>query len=862
MSNPHVTIGGFRASGSASLENVSWAVNSFAREPFYLYKKDETAKKLAVENYTPPFNIARLLADDDGGARAGGGDESAAGQPDFLGTNVWKDTYKNANSCFVTANKSVMPKIISPSVKCISNGFQGISSESLNKLGKTNFKWNKVTNGTDYKDQDIFSISMTDKYSFATVTAANSKDWKGYVVVEVKDSDEHYEGSYAESYGVVEAFSLLLDIRPVNSALAGSDGKGGTSNASFNPVDGEDPAWEFIIEFGDVEAKMSNVSSLNVKIQSGSQHVTNVNLASAKAAASTPQTNAMGTNVIQLTFFKCWNGIVVSTGVQDTKEVVDSASTICLKWRDYSLREYLDANFDREDPGEVLVPQEDHDRNYMVDFGESVKLTAKNCRVGFVYIPAFFARNGFFDNWQMLSADGDAAEYEYDLYPVYAINGSKYNVSYQGPNKSSYKDKNTGHDWQYITYSMTASLFGRKACELFGYYIRSIEKDETALKNSNGEFKFSVSGSGAQGDGGSWKDYITSVHVTSSLDGGNSGSISVDGLGFAGGSPNIKQSIGGISIEASGGRNTTSGTIFKGIAMGIGTNASSGGNELTINLVGVEKKLQDIALINPPFVDGWKLSKACNYLFGYAGVDYTIKGNGSTKLPSSTEISRAIFDWKSGTSVEQALDDIMLNTHHTYAIIDGKAVVYELGDDGVPKQTGPDRKGDHDDTNIVQYDQQPDFQDLRNYIVAMGITLADGGTGTQLENIPFRPTIVLKENDTEPKLPWAHVWAQARPGYSNKTKDNRLSGNNEPQEEDSLQEFADNMAKASKRYLLLGKVTIPGDASIKIFDKWGEYVIYSVSHDIDLQSKTWTTGIELMASGDGGSAGGASGGGG
>ena len=321
---------------------------------------------------------------------------------------------------------------------------------------------------------------------------------------------------------------------------------------------------------------------------------------------------------------------------------------------------------------------------------------------------------------------------------------------------------------------------------------------------------------------------------------GSSGSITVDGLGYAGTGISLTQSIGGISISAFGGNNTHGGSIFKGLAMGIGVNSSSSGSELTIPLVGVEKKLQDMALINPPFLDGWTLNKACNYLFGYAGIAHSSHGAGTTKLSATTEMTKAIFDWKSGTTVEQALNDVMLDTHHTYAIIDGKAKIYELGNDGLPTILGSDRKGLTDYAEITTYDQTPDFEDLRNYCVGMGIVAQPGGSDN---SVSYMPIIKIDRNATTPAIPWAKIWAQARPGYTSAHASQRYSG--------SLDQFVDNMKKSCKKYHLTGKVTIAGDARIKPYDTWGEYVIYSVSHNIDLQGKQWTTSFELMRSGGG-----------
>ena len=82
------------------------------------------------------------------------------------------------------------------------------------------------------------------------------------------------------------------------------------------------------------------------------------------------------------------------------------------------------------------------------------------------------------------------------------------------------------------------------------------------------------------------------------------------------------QAVGGIVIDmdASGAEGTTAGTIFKGLAMGISDNQSPEGSTWTIPLVGLEKKMEDIALINVPFFDGRTGAVTLDFLTRYAGL--------------------------------------------------------------------------------------------------------------------------------------------------------------------------------------------------------------------------------------------------
>jgi hypothetical protein len=89
----------------------------------------------------------------------------------------------------------------------------------------------------------------------------------------------------------------------------------------------------------------------------------------------------------------------------------------------------------------------------------------------------------------------------------------------------------------------------------------------------------------------------------------------------------------------------------------------------------------------------------------------------------------------------------------------------------------------------------------------------------------------MRQNITTPDVPWAMSLFEPVTGALNRT---------------ILQEMAERRAAASSVYVVTGNVTIPGNAGIRPYDRWGAYVIKSVSHNIDLQNKSWTTSMELI----------------
>ena len=808
MSNPHVTIGDFNEAAAPSSKRTSLGLDSFAADSWGVYGPNG---EFNSEGRSSPLIMAKPISAVDGNEEK---------LKPWIGEEVYKNIANKESSCFVTPNKSIMTNNALPNIN-VGNGVQcDKMSECVKSLCKGLVNWNVDEKNTDVPLSDsTFTVSENDLFLYATAKAYRDVDWKGKLTLYLDYEQDNWPGIKLN-----DGFGLLLNIVPATNIAAGMDGNGSISATATTQGNATSPDFQLNLKMGDVEIMCNSTTAMQVKIKGGDEVAYDIALPNVQGK-SAPQQAASGNGLKTIGFRPCWNGLLVS--------VKGGNKYVCRKYSNKTPAYYImqktgeikqgdDINLDP-----IRLPDEDGGENFYPDFGTQFKMELKNCVASFAIVPEIVV-NAHFDSCHLLLENSDSdANYKYETVSITAgVDADNSNFT-----TGDEVDEASGMKWGKCGYDLNISK-----AEIYGQVIQTVVDTRDHYRNSNGTFNFSVSGDNPQGDGGDWKKYITSVQVSCGLQ-GSSGSITVDGLGYAGTGVFLKQSIGGISISAFGGFHTNGGTIFKGLAMGIGVNTSSSGTELSIPLVGVEKKLQDMALINPPFMDGWSLAKACNYLFGYAGIGHS--GGGTTKLSATTEMTKAIFDWKSGTSVEQALNDVMLDTHHTYAIIDGRAKIYELDDSGLPTVLGPDRRSGKGYTEITTYDQTPDFEDLRNYCVGMGImaqTASDNG-------MSYLPIIIVDQNSTTPSIPWAKIWAQARPGYTSAHAGGTYNG--------SLDQFVDNMKKSCKRYHLTGRVTIEGDSSIKPYDKWGEYVIYSVSHSIDLQSKQWTTSFELMRSGGG-----------
>jgi hypothetical protein len=176
----------------------------------------------------------------------------------------------------------------------------------------------------------------------------------------------------------------------------------------------------------------------------------------------------------------------------------------------------------------------------------------------------------------------------------------------------------------------------------------------------------------------------------------------------------------------------------------------------------------------------------------------------------------------------------MEDTHHWYIVRDGKIFFYKLDVTGLPLALGPDQSAGYDLTNMVSIDKSPIFDNLRNYVVAFAIQKVPDGQGTKIDQVPTWPLIEARTKNTIPDVPWAKALVKVYPGQLDQAE---------------LATICDNVDKAASVFELTGKQTISGNANIKPYDQWGDLVIYSVTHNVDLGSKIWTTDLEFMKKG-------------
>lgn len=773
-----------------------------------------------------------------------------ANKPDFTSDNEWTALQKSSSG-FVTAVNSVMPKLIVPSRILVDNG---VITPNKNKWAyyqdggslKNVFNWELVTiNGVAIPNTE------TDKY-------VSKGDYDGSMYVSVTGKENNTVGttfvmklvnpatpplgsahnwlkSDSSDLVVGGAFVLLLNITPTRTIPP--------ANAAGNtPTEAGEKQPNVTLEFGEVKMVISTTGETKITlgqpvVVGTEQNETTINLAEGKAKGGPPSQNRMSEKEPYIILvYPVWNGLIVASGIQDSRSTVLSSSYYVPKLKSASIMaQPYSSGFDPTDPKEVKVIVGTGADSTAVNFGTEMLVTAKDCRFEIGYSPCFFTTQMWFDEWRMQpDNDSGTVEYEFFVFPIWTNNDT---AAVLDPvpevTRSGYVGTIDATHYAYTKWRLKQDSFNRHAGEIFGSILQVQETREFPIKNDNGSFTLTWTG-GSSGDPSPsiWQTYVRSLNVTVNID-GSSGSVTVDKYGLAGQHAEVNQSIGAFVIEAQGGYGTVAGRIFAGLAMGIQDSRSADGATWVIPLIGQEKKMEDITLINVPFFDGETVQKTLDFLCRYAGLNMDISAASPTdRLGISTDINVVRFDWKAGTTVRAAIDDVMADTLHHYVVRDGYIYFYKLdGMTGLPVILGQDWKSSYPDTKVVSYDASPDFEDLRNEVVVIGLEQIPEGQSTTLEGLPTSLRMEVRDNVTIPDIPWAKTQVRPIPGYLTY---------------DQIGEYADKVAAMATVYELIGTTIIPGNASIRPYDRWGDLVIYGITHQMDFTSKSWTTSLEFM----------------
>jgi len=387
----------------------------------------------------------------------------------------------------------------------------------------------------------------------------------------------------------------------------------------------------------------------------------------------------------------------------------------------------------------------------------------------------------------------------------------------------------------------TSDRWFRAGPELWGYILRTKETRSPRMDRSNGAF--SISGGGGAAPGlGDWDNYIQRINITIGLD-GSSGSVALDKYAFADQTDYPPQDIGALTIDMHGGDSpiynpVANRRIFSGLAIGVADSTSGASDSWTVQLFGMERKLDDVKLINAPFWDGDKVGDVADYLAWYSGMNISFEhGNRNIPLPKSWDLENPFVNFSLGTSVIEAFRQIAEWSMHYFIIQkDGVGYFYLKDGTGLPKVVtqGTSTLHTYEEKVALNRDNTPIFDSVYNTYASLGVS-PGASTGQRSPNgFTLLPDVIFEKKQSTPPLPWSKVFVWTSPGLLPTKK---------------LLEQHNINKLVGRTYMNAGSISIPGNSTVELFDRLTiddkTWYVYEYSHDVDFQSKTWTTNLSI-----------------
>ena len=208
------------------------------------------------------------------------------------------------------------------------------------------------------------------------------------------------------------------------------------------------------------------------------------------------------------------------------------------------------------------------------------------------------------------------------------------------------------------------------------------------------------------------------------------------------------------------------------------------------------------------------------------------------RVPASFDYQKPAVDFALGTSCLQALKELALMCNCQFIIQpDGKGYFYEMDDIGKPIWIGssPTVKT-YKNSDIISWNINPYLENKYNTFLTMGYLIKQvPKDATTPINVSTKPGIMLtKVSPAGANYPWSRIITKAAPGYVTKSE---------------LEKFHNANKKFGLADIYQGTVTVPGYPHFALFDKVSiadrTYYIIGITQNIDLQTKTWTTGLQI-----------------
>ena len=480
-------------------------------------------------------------------------------------------------------------------------------------------------------------------------------------------------------------------------------------------------------------------------------------------------------------------------------------------------------------------------------------------------------------------------------------------------------------------FNFSADQFQRRGIEIFGFYHQVQQKNKKReIPNTNGRISLKVSENGfiskfnkyyanefdgkynlilnsndtssgdtssgdtSSGDTSSeekenteWIKYATEIHVNrSNVQSG--GTITLDKYAFMGQFERPPQPVGEVRLKAVGGNKKvyvnsfiknsydksddescgeSCDVYFTGLGIGLSYKDDSNSDSMSLNLSGIEKKLQDIKLAGSPYFDGDPIKTVMDYLSEYANfvyefnndfncysydndvlktwtnniekVDYWIgRGrswmmNGEAPCPRSVEFQRPAINFILGTTVFDAINQVCQKTNKTWFITkEGIIRIIDQNIYGIPINVAYSLSQQKpsfvlNSNQILDINLQPYFDNVYNQVITASLKGKRlGGDYTDVTKISNS----LKNDNMVPNIRYTKL------SYINDLKSDELTGKekitnvNFPWSrfilnselailsEEEMDKVHDINCNQFGFATFTGGITIPGNSMLEIFD--------------------------------------------
>lgn len=595
--------------------------------------------------------------------------------------------------------------------------------------------------------------------------------------------------------------------------------------------------------------------------------------------------------------------------------VVDNGFYV-LKSKDSKMTSYclpLQSDFDIRNPKPTFVLNKPQDAtkteaiNMAINWGNEINLTLNDSQLNFAYTPLYFHKSLKFSVFLRDVAGagiGTSTEdplqnsYNHFLYPIVCLNDTDYKCN-GVDSPTSFSSMESLPDWKIqgekisilsesgseipnqvyykFDFDFSSDYYQRRGIEIFGF----VHQTTTIMKkgvidNSNGE----ISGFLPTSNGyikafqdeypeynpivddldseTAWIQFANAISINRNPQ-QTGGNINIDKYSFMGLQDKIPQPIGEVRFKVdgmSGGiyENDKS-VLFTGIAMELGNSQSSQSDSMAYSLFGIEKKLQDIKILNAPFFDGDPVGDVVEYLAHYANFNYEFAqpyGESSymagrdCPLPRSTEFSSPSLNLQMGMSILDALNELFELTQKTYYF--DKMGVMQIMDNniyGVPMKVveAMQNKEPHHkfySDKILSINLQPDFSNVYNQIITVALNADRNGNISPIsaeKDVLPNLQMSVPEN-VSIKLPWSKMIVRNQNGFFSEKELSRVHERN-------VTQFT--------HHHFSGQITLAGNSSVELFDviqiddnEDMLFYIGSISHNFESTNKTWQTSLEVF----------------